>query len=399
MHVSCPDADKRWLKIERSKVAHAVRWAALGHAGTAESVARGIADPGLRAQAMVGVVGALAGAGLVDRAEAVARGIAEPSVRAKALQGLVQVLVDAGQPERAAAVAGFIVEQAARPDRSTAVVEPPTVVDVDRSNVRTAIVDPDSGRSVAVQPTGRERLERVRSLTAALVEPDRHLDVLRALAGLADPGRRAEAEAVLAELRTAVRAIPEADRREYALGTLVEVVAGVGRLDLAEPLARAIAVPDRRAAALCVLARRWVRAGRRDTAMPMLAEAETLTTDIVDPGRQARARRDLVRVLAEVGDREHAESVARGIADPAQRDRALAGLARAAAAGGQRDRVVALVRDVADPGRRGRVLAELALRAADERCYAEAEAMAREIPDPGLRVRTLGAVTDRMSRG
>ena len=363
-----------------------VVWATVGHIERAEALARAITDPVHKAQALAGLVRAVARAGDLDRAEALAGMIADPYQQAWALAGLAEAVARAGDLDRAEALAGMIAD----PYQQAWAL---------------------AGLAEAVARAGD--LDRAEALAGMIADPYQQA---WALAGLAEAVARGgdldRARVMIVRADAQARTVPDPYQQAWALTKLAETVAAAGDLSWAEALARSIVDSDLQARALAGLAAVVVPASDQD---PAEASAQSMT----DVDLPFRALVDFIRTATGTDNREraralaeHAEAQAMVITDTNRRAKALADLAEAVARVGDLDRArtlaecaEALARAVTNPARQSQTLARLAEavgRVGDpERAWTlaeRAEAHALAITDTDQQAEALADLAEALAR-
>ncbi|WP_345542111.1 hypothetical protein [Phytohabitans rumicis] len=282
------------------------------------------------------------------RAEALARSITDPDSQAEALIGLIKALAAAGEPDRAVMLATS-VEHAVRsvPDS--------------RGWER-------SLSSVARMFAAAGDADRARQIARSLKYAQDQAPVLTALVSTyAAAGKIDWAVAVANEAQRLTRSIMDLSWQAWALSNLAEAFAGGGLTDhavtvatTAEQIVRSIAEPHFQARAQSDLVKVLVTVGQTDHAVALATAAEHTAWSIVEPGKQAFALAHVASAYAAAGLTDHAEQLAQSITDPAWQAYALTGMATANAAAGEINRAEQIARSIAEPRQRAQALASLA---------------------------------------
>jgi tetratricopeptide (TPR) repeat protein len=293
---------------------------AIGEADSAEDLARSIAEPDERAQALARQAQAAAEEGDTDRVDALAaqvkalsHSICNPYLRARLLIDLAEAVAIAGDADKAESLAIWAEAVAGR------------------------ICDPDQYgytlMRLAEVAAAAGDFDRAEALTHRIPDPDLQAGTLNELeetvksAGYPD---RAKAIARPSGDRPAQLA---AELLERALANLVEVVATASDTHEAGVIARQAAVvislttnQTRRREALIGLAQEVVAAAGTDRAGVLAKRAELLVGSITDRCLQADVLVNLARATA--GEPKWADDLTRSIGEPDKWARALAGAAQ-----------------------------------------------------------------------
>ncbi|GLW29020.1 hypothetical protein Areg01_19600 [Actinoplanes regularis] len=311
--------------------------AAAGDHGRAEQIARSIPDPYLpgRAQALADVVREMAVAGDHDRAEQIARSVPDPYWQVQALVMVIGAVAGTGDDDRVrrlAAAAEQIAWSASDPkeQRQALIVVLRKVA---------AVGDHDRAEQIA------------RGLTEPYQQAEALTVVARAAAtaGDHDRGRRLAAEAG----RTA-RSVADPYRQTEALIAVVRAVAATGDHARAERIARGLTDPNRRARALAVVAGEVAGTGDYDR-----AEQAGLVHNAL-PISPLEALLAKIGAVAGAGEHDRAEQIARATTDPHDQAMALATLAGALAVAGEHDRAEQTALSITDPYEQAKALTALA---------------------------------------
>ncbi len=213
--------------------------------------------------------------------------------------------------------------------------------------------------------------------------------------------------------------IPDPHRRAQALTSLVEVAAKWGDHDRIDQLVSAIEAvtvqvgdPIARAQVMGPLAGVMARIGNRTQATQLAEEvarladdAETLITQITNLIAQGIALCAFVEAVAASGDHYRAETLTTQIIEPGLRAEALGRLATLIATGGDRDWATRLINEAERlPPSKETVFRDLALiqlveatAALDD--HVRAETLTTQIIEPGLRAEALGRLAARVAAG
>ena len=281
--------------------ARQLRARALTHVGQfsdAEDVAGLIEDSWRRAEALVGVARALAGAGDVDSAvraarlaEESARLIEVPRRRDEALVGVARALAGAGGPNSAAHVSGIVESRWWR-------VEILTSVALTLSELKVA-----------------ENAERV----ASLVENwSSRIDALFVVARfLARVGNVVAARRIVRQLEGSVWMMQHPKERVEILRRVAVVLIDVEDVENAEDVAWRLETPWGRAETLVAVARAFARIGSAVDAERVVDRIKITAWQLQDPKQQANVLIEAAWVLAQIGKNNaavHVVELAKGIA-------------------------------------------------------------------------------------
>ena len=281
--------------------ARQLRARALTHVGQfsdAEDVAGLIEDSWQRAEALVGVARALAGAGDVDSAvrtarlaEESARLIEVPRRRDEALAGVARALAGAGGPNSAAHVSGIVESRWWR-------VEILTSVALTLSELKVA-----------------ENAERV----ASLVEnSSSRIDALFVVARfLARVGNVVAARRIVRQLEGSVWMMQHPKERVEILRRVAVVLIDVEDVENAEDVAWRLETPWRRAETLVAVARAFARIGSAVDAERVVDRIKITAWQLQDPKQQANVLIEAAWTLAQIGKNNaavHVVELAKGIA-------------------------------------------------------------------------------------
>ncbi|MCC8246971.1 hypothetical protein [Saccharothrix luteola] len=382
-------------------------WARLGHDQRALALAQSISTSGMRGRALQILALALAEEGRYGQAVEVARSVAEPDRRAEALLSLagVQAATGADRPVD-------LIEEALTISR--------TVLDGDRRNsalILVAMAFTDAGdhdRALDVLD------EATRFVNVAV---DGRGWALEAVAvALAEIGHYAQAREVL-------DAVPDADQRDWGLGAVVDVMANANRVTEAVEAARSIVGATSRIAGLTAVAKVLVATGRhRDAVALMHAEsgaversrlarsivevllAEGLVDDAVELVWSVPAVNERIEAAVSVAQAltgqpvrrdevvDQAAHLALGVVDSARRLVAITTVAASCARVGRIEQAVGLARSVDDPVLRSRVERSIATAAAEAGFVDQAVRLARSARGSDHAVAALTAVADILIR-
>jgi hypothetical protein len=406
-------------------------WALLGHPARALALARSLADPGMRVEALVALSDALGEEhdeehDVIGEAAAVARGITLPAERQAALVSLATAAARAGNLEFGVALAGEVSDPRRHALTLAGVVEAGARAGDTRGAAAVADTISDSRgrfsaqRGVAKAAAAAGDVEFGVALARG-VDPRRQADVLRDVAEAAARGGHVDGAEVVA------RGIPDAKQRMWTLGAIATTVARSGNLDAAaelafdaaetaasaeattsrtpvyasaanlwkgdlaaaEDFAHRIVFAYERVDALVEVAAAMARSGDLDQARNVVADAEAAARTVDRTDQRARTLVGVVKAAALAGDTEHA----RRLADDAW------ALARITGCG-EWDRLVVsaelvamgmqeLLRTISDPPERDRVSVEAVEISIRDGHLDRAEALARAVTDPELRAGTI----------
>ncbi|KOX18464.1 hypothetical protein ADK67_36890 [Saccharothrix sp. NRRL B-16348] len=348
-------------------------WALLGDIDRAEASARSHLDRhGWERQAEVlpSVTKATARTGHLDRAETIARSICTPWVRAKALVWVAEAAVQAGAPERtttliddAQAIGALIDDlrskaltlgavaavaaKAGQPERAA------TLIDQAEAVAR-SITDVNSASSALVllveataEVSGIDRAEALaRAITAEYEDRDKALmSVTEAVARTGDVQRT----------EITANSITAPYWRTRALASAAGIVAEAGDIaGVATLIARAHDIADsidgleQQAWGLCSVAEAAGKARDRDLAGRLIDRAEANaraidTRSSLMADQQARVLVAVAETAARIGDLDRADAIIRSIVVLAQQAWALASVAEVVARAGDVERARALI--------------------------------------------------------
>ncbi len=411
-------------------------WALLGQPVRALALARSIADPGTRVEAMIALSEQQIPADdIIGEAEAIARGIRLSPERLNALVSVAKAAARAGRLEHGVALANEVPDPRRQALTLVGVVEAAARAGDTRgaAEVAAAIADRrgrfSAQRAVARAAAAAGDVEFGVALARAVDDPKRQGDVLREVAEAAARGGHVD------EADRVARDIPDAKQRMWTLAAIAKTLAQNGNpavaaalasdaaavaaeaaesrvvvyattanlwrgdLDAAAEVARRIFFPAERADALVEVAAAMALAGDLDRARTVVADAEAAARAVDRTGQQARTLVRVVHAAALVGDTEHA--------------RRLAGDAWALARTpdcGEWDQLVVsaelvadgrwpdLLPSIADPGERDRVSAEAVEVATAAGHLDRAATLAGGVTDPELRARTITVVARAVAR-
>ena len=399
-------------------------------AGDAVDAACAITLPHTRAQALLTVVRAVAGAGhdeqatmIADAAVALAASFPDAGRQVSVLAMLSRALADAGYPDQADCVARAIPRKVRRDEPPSATAWVPVAPDVAGRREADALVDKvldllDAGRADAASEVARSITDpdrqgfalvevvsavaraggtaRATRLARSITTPRRRAQALTALARVVlSAGFPDEAAAAAAQAVVVAGSVHDGDLRGIALVDAADALLAVGRSgDAAEAADEAAGAPEVHSAHHAFVRVEAVRvlaaAGRPDRAVE-------LAGSIADPNRRDFASVEVVRAVAGAGQFDRAVGLAGAIADEGVRAHAVAVVARTAVAAGHPDDAVAATRSLADPTRRNTVARGVveALVQADH--LESALALARSITDSGWRAYTLREAACRVA--
>jgi hypothetical protein len=428
-------------------------WARLGDLSRAEALARSIAEPSVQAQALAGLVQAIASRDLTqagriaETAHKVAYAVTDRTARTHALTRLAQA-VAASDPELAEQIAATFQDSASHAWLLISLVPMVAINSPDRVP-ELALAAEQSARTLAHPYAQAEALATLAHAIAHL-QPDRARDIARVAdqvtLTIADPsarawamGRLAKAVVILDQEWAQAIAATIADPHAHALaliGMLPAVMArdpsrGRRMAEAAEQAARAMAEPPAQAQTLTrlvqavaafdlrraeriaatltdPLAQAWASislaqaalAVNKERGMELAGSAKRIADTIEDVSARSQALTRLVQAVA-VSNREWAERLARRIDEPAARARALTYVAQIVAAGEpERARSLAVIveqvgRSITDAYAHSQALAGLLPAvAADDRTRLDAladraERVARTITDPSTLTQAL----------
>jgi tetratricopeptide (TPR) repeat protein len=415
-------------------------WASIGHSARAEALAKGIANPYHRAQALAAVAQAMAadedyeasGRLLVNAVQTVGR-IASPVAKAPALAQVAKAMFASGQREWAAQ----LLAQAEWSLRATA--SPSALTSQALSEVAAAMVQLEeieaSRRLLAeaeqaargnTEPGFRAQalatvvkaaavageLEHAERIAQEIIHLDAHVDAVAATAkALAAAGRSEKARRLLFEVQEAARKLTDPHRD--ALTAVAEAKASVGDVECAIRIAQRITEPTGRSKALAAVASILAVAGRQVQTSELLAQAQRAAETIADQESQVRAFTQVARAAGIAGDIGRAERVARQITDPDWQAIVLTEVAAAMVAAGEpvwAGRTIAdaenLARDIADLNEQTQALVALAevvsstgQREYVDRLLADAESVARTISNPHQKMQAMAEVANAAASG
>ena len=220
----------------------------------AEYVAGRIEQPWVRAEALAGVAGALARAGLTDEALAVAEQIEQPWVRVEALAGVAGALARAGDVERARRVAENAVNTAEQIKEPWVRAE--ALAEAAGALARAGLTD----EALAVAERIEQSWERAEALAEAAGALARAGDVERA--------RRAAENTV-----NTAEQIEDPEERAQVLASVAGVLARAGAIDEAREIVAMIDEPSSRSRAQSAVIKALVGKGSSNEAVNMLRAA------------------------------------------------------------------------------------------------------------------------------
>ncbi|WP_159049280.1 P-loop NTPase family protein [Streptomyces canus] len=418
---------------------------AAGHPQQAADLARSIARPDRRDDALAAVVGAMARSGDPEQVADLARGIADPDRQAGVLASAARALARAGRQEQAVELARSIADAERRNgvlgSLSAAAAE---AADDELANVYapTPYAFGQHAR-VPAEPVDGARFakdqERAAEQARGISDPDRQAKALGAIAKeLALSGNHRQATELATEAARLARGIVNHDERDGALTVAARAVARKGHHALAAELARAIGDTDRRADTLAAVAVLMARAGagqqaaeladeaaelaRGGTALgpkaallAVVAEAMTLTGrheqaaelahiaanlahDAKGSGQRAMALTLAARAMARTGRHRQAIDIARMVTEPDLLDGAYGAVAVVIAHAGHSREAIELTRRIDDPDRKAKALAAVATALAHAGRYRQAADLALSISRHTSRGRALTLIIRTMAR-
>ncbi|SHG26468.1 trypsin-like peptidase domain-containing protein [Streptoalloteichus hindustanus] len=321
-------------------------WARIGQFAHAEALVSSITDRGKRTKAWCALVKAVAAAGdreraaqWADEAEAVIKQ-ATDLFQVSALAELAESVAVGGDRERAARL---VAEAEALTGPTTSPGAPTWRL----AELAAAVVD--GGDPALVARLVDEAETRVRKT----VQPLERVGMsIRLVELVALSGDRERAARLTREAQTLVEQIAEPYHRQHSMRELVAAVVAGGDYERARALAGQISSPYERANALARLAAAAVPHGER--AAWLLAEADVLARQVVDPQARTQVLPVLVEVVAACGDRGRAarwagesQELIRRSGSP-YRESVMGAIAAAVAAGGDHDLAEALAGQVTD---------------------------------------------------
>lgn len=366
-------------------------WAALGYPDRAESLARSITDPHRQAQALTGVVEALATAGRHEQAATAAAGIDDPAQRAWALANLAETTGRAGQfalatqiadtipdAERRAWILAGLVEiarAAGARDEAARIAKATCALTVDAAVVAAvravAADDLDLAAAVAGEATEPARGAAMVAVVEAALDGSDHERALALAETITDPSRRTEA----------LRSVAHASMRAGDYARAVELVApqwtARPHAEPSPPPHSAIPSPlvtDRIQAASIdggfdqelVRARLLIGERERDEVLTRLVQrtaaagdceaAQEALAHIADPADRVTASVTVAAAFIEHGQLRRAVDVLDAVDDPVRRAWASTSTARTAALRGDVDAAITIADRIADPARRALAL-------------------------------------------
>ncbi|MHA6762180.1 hypothetical protein [Streptacidiphilus sp. PAMC 29251] len=303
------------------------------------------------------------------RAEALARSLAEPRRRAEALTAVGQALADAGTREEAEAVFVDAAENAR----------------ADLDPLQRVLTLVEVGRAWwPVEPKGagallREATDRAAALTVSSPRPQALVAVAE---GWMEAGERDQTRAALSEAVALARSgfLREKWQRAGVLAGAGRVLHALGETERAEETwveAEAL-LPESSDPLVSVAWALRDRPEQRERVGELLARAEAVARS-GEEGEEGKGDWALLQigiVLSAAGFAERAEEIARGITEKAQ---LLAFVSTDLAERGEQVRAETLARSFDEPLYRARALASVAKALVTEGRHAEAESLAEEI--------------------
>ncbi|WP_406356541.1 hypothetical protein [Streptomyces sp. NBC_00658] len=416
-----------------------------GYPQEAAELARSIARPDRRDDALAVVVGAMARSGDPQQAAELARGIANPDRQAGVLASAARALARSGRQKQAVELARSIAD----PQRRNGVLG-----SLATAAAEAADDEPDDvyaptshafGRQaqIPVEPVEHAHFvkdqERAADRARSISDPDLQSKALGAIAKeLALSGVHRQATDLADEAARLARGIVNHDERDGALTVAARAVARKGHHALAVELARAMADTDRRADTLAAVAMLMARAdagqqaaeladeaaelARGGTALKpkaallaVVAEAMTLTGrheqaaelahlaanlahDAKGAGQRAMAVTLAARAMASTGRHREAIDIARMVTEPDLLDGAYGAVAVVIAHAGHSGEAIELTRRIDDPDRKAKALAAIATALAHAGCHRQAADLALSISRQTSRGRALILIIRAMAR-
>ncbi|MEU4497742.1 hypothetical protein AB0F96_31005 [Streptomyces sp. NPDC023998] len=416
-----------------------------GHLQQAADLARSIARPDRRDDALAAVVGAVARSGAPQKAAELARGITDPDRRAGVLASAARALARSGRQEQAVELARSIAD----PERRNGVLGSVSAAAAEAADDELANAyapTPHAFGRPARIPAGSvedahfaKGQERAAERARGLSDPDRQAKALGAIAKkLALSGFHRQATELADEAARHARGIVNHDERDGALTVAARAVARGGHHVLAAGLARAIADTGRRADTLVAVAVLMARAGVGQQAaeladeavelacggtplgpkaalLAVVAEAMTLTGrseqaaelahtaaklahESKGSGQRATALTLAARAMAHTGRHRQAIDIARMVTEPDLLDGAYGAVAVVIAHAGHPREAIELTGRINDPGRKAKALAAVATALAHAGRHRQAADLALSITRPTSRGRALTLIIRTMAR-
>ncbi|WP_405542417.1 hypothetical protein OG478_12085 [Streptomyces phaeochromogenes] len=416
-----------------------------GYPQEAAELARSIARPDRRDDALAVVVGAMARSGDPQQAAELARGIADPDRQVGVLASAARALARSGRQKQAVELARSIAD----PQRRNGVLG-----SLATAAAEAADDEPDDvyaptshafGRQarIPVEPVEHAHFvkdqERAADRARSISDPDLQSKALGAIAKeLALSGVHRQATDLADEAARLARGIVNHDERDGALTVAARAVARKGHHALAVELARAMADTDRRAdtlaavavlmaradagqqaaeladeaaelarggtalkpkaALLAVVAEAMTLTGRHEQAAELAHLAANLAHDAKEAGQRAMAVTLAARAMASTGRHREAIDIARMVTEPDLLDGAYGAVAVVIAHAGHSGEAIELTRRIDDPDRKAKALAAIATALAHAGCHRQAAGLALSISRQTSRARALILIIRTMAR-
>ncbi|WP_086706421.1 hypothetical protein [Streptomyces antimycoticus] len=416
-----------------------------GHPQQAADIARSIARPDRRDDALVAIVGAVARSGAPRQAAELARGITDPDRQVGVLASAARALAQSGRPEQAVELAQGITA----PERRNGVLGSLSAAAAEAADDEpTNVYAPTPhalGRQARIPAEAVEGdhfakdQERAAERARGISDPDRQAKVLGAIAKkLALSGFHRQATELADEAARLARGMVNHDERDGALTVLARAVARKGHYALAAELARAMIDTDRRANTLAAvvalmahagagqqaveladeaaeLARGGTALGPKAALLGVVAEAMTLTGrheqaaalahaaamlshESKGSGQSARALTLAARAMARTGRYREAIDIARMVTEPDLLDGAYGAVAVVIAHAGHPREAIELIGRVDAPDRKVKAQAAVATALAHAGCHRQAVDLALGITRSTSRGRALTLIIRTMAR-
>jgi tetratricopeptide (TPR) repeat protein len=322
-------------------------WARLGHFNRAEALIEAIADPGRRADAVIGVMGVMVHAGDPARAEALVMRVTEQEVRDDVLASLTYLLGATGNLERAQELVNTITDPVHQVRALESLVhELGYSGDLDRAEELTQTIgDPPHRDRVpmafAEVLAAAGEVDRAETLARQLTLPSSH-PIARLVRVVASTGDTDRAQAL-------ADTVTDPISHNLAIVALIDVAGVAGDLQRAKALASAAIEPNGPGLVAGALAGALCRAGHVD-------EAKALTDTITNDITRQNAVMGLIRMLAAAGNLDQAEALAQTLVDSSHDSGAfssyqdgIAVVVRAMGATGEVERAKALIQTMPAP--------------------------------------------------
>ncbi|MFE5730786.1 hypothetical protein ACFQ7A_07750 [Streptomyces sp. NPDC056528] len=410
-----------------------------GHPQQAADLARNIARPDQRDDALAAVVGSMAKSGDPRQAVELARDITDPDQQAGVLASAARALAGSGRHEQAVEIARSITDLERRNGalRSLSAAAAKAADDGPVNGGETKIQIPSEPVEDLHFAEGPERaVERARCIS----DPDRQARALGAIARkLALSGFHRQATELADEAARLARSIVNRDDRDGALTAAARAVARKGHHALAAELARTVADSARRASTLAAVSAHMARAGASQQAASLADEAAELARGRTDlssnaplravtaeaialtgrheeaaelareaaqlahssgkaPNQSAAALTLAARTMARTGRHQQAIDIARMVTEPDLLERAYGAVAEVIAHAGDPQDAIELVGRIDAPYRKAKALTAVATALAYSGRHRQAADFALSIAPPTSRLRALSLVIKAMTR-